>query len=196
LAEEYHAYNYDFPKPSVRIAQLEEAVQIVKLLWAESPASFKGAYYRIENATCEPRPDPLPPLMIGGAGEQLTLRVVAKHADWWNVTSKTVKNYRRKLNVLRGHCAAVGRDYDEIVKTWSVEGIAVARTEAEAQRIAAASPYSASPIAGTPAQVAEQLQEFVDLGAQYLVVRVLDFPSTKGIELFAREVIPRLSSSS
>ena len=196
LEEEYHAYDFDFPKPSVRIAQLEEAVQVVKKLWTESPASFKGTYYRIENAYCEPRPDPLPPLMIGGGGEQLTLRVVAKHADWWNVSSRTPEDYSHKLNVLRRHCATVGRDYDEIVKTWTVEAVAVAMTESEAQDIAGATPYSDNPITGTPAQVVERLQGFVDLGAEYLIVRLVDFPSTKGIELFAHEVIPRLSASS
>jgi len=196
MEEEYHAYNFDFPKPSVRIAQLEEAVQIVKKLWTESPASFEGTYYRIQNAYCEPRPDPVPPLLIGGGGEQLTLRVVAKHADWWNIPGGTYENYAHKLDVLRGHCAAVGRDYDEIVKTWSAEAVALAETEAEAQRIAARSPYSQDSIVGTPAQVAEQLQAFVNLGVEVLIVRPLDFPNTEGIEMFAREVMPRLSNSS
>jgi alkanesulfonate monooxygenase SsuD/methylene tetrahydromethanopterin reductase-like flavin-dependent oxidoreductase (luciferase family) len=196
MEEEYQAYNFDFPKPSVRIAQLEEAVQIVKKLWTESPASFEGTYYRIENAYCEPRPDPIPPLLIGGGGEQLTLRVVAKYADWWNIPGGTYENYAHKLDVLRGHCAAVGRDYDEIVKTWSAEAVAVAETESEASRIAAASPYNENGIIGTPAQVAEQLQAFVDLGVEHLIVRLLDFPNTEGIEMFVQEVMPRLSASS
>ena len=194
MEEEYHAYNYDFPKPSVRIAQLEEAIQIVKKLWTETPASFEGTYYRIDKAYCVPKPEPIPPLLIGGGGEQLTLRVVAKHADWWNYPGGTLENYAHKLNVLRQHCAAVGRDYDEIVKTWSGEAIVVAGTETEAQRIAAASPYNNNPILGTPAQVAEQLQAFVDLGVTYLIVRLLDFPNTEGIELFTQEVMPRLSA--
>jgi alkanesulfonate monooxygenase SsuD/methylene tetrahydromethanopterin reductase-like flavin-dependent oxidoreductase (luciferase family) len=193
MEEEYLAYNFDFPKPSIRIAQLEEAVQIVRALWTQSPASFEGTYYRIKDAYCEPRPDPVPPILIGGGGERLTLRVVAKHADWWNISGGTYDNYARKLEVLRGHCQAVGRDYDEIVKTWSAEAVAVAETEAEAQAIAAASPYNENAIAGTPAQVAEQLQAFVDLGVRHLIVRPLDFPNTEGIEMFAREVMPRLS---
>ena len=196
MEEEYRAYNFDFPKPSVRIAQLEEAVQIVKKLWTESPASFEGAYYRIENAYCEPRPDPIPPLLIGGGGERLTLRVVAKHADWWNISAGTYENYAHKANVLRQHCADIGRDYDDIVKTWSAEAVAVAETEAEARRIAAASPYNQDSIVCTPAQVAEQLQAFVDLGVDYFIVRLLDFPNTAGIEIFAQEVMPRLSASS
>lgn len=195
MEEEYRAYNFDFPKPSVRIAQLEETIQIVKKLWTESPASFEGKYYRIENAFCEPRPDPAPPLLIGGGGEQLTLRVVAKYADWWNISGGTLDSYAHKLDVLRQHCAAVGRNYDEIVKTWSADAVAVAETEAEAARIAAASPYSNNTIMGTPAQVAEQLQRFLDLGGEYLIVRLLDFPGTAGMELFVQEVLPRLRAA-
>ena len=195
MEEEYLAYNFDYPKPSVRIAQLEEAVQIVKVLWTESPASFEGTYYRIKDAYCEPRPDPVPPLLIGGGGEKLTLRVVAKHADWWNIPGGTHDNYAHKLDVLRRHCAAVGRDYDEIVKTWSAEAVAVAGTEAEAERIAAASPYSFAADVLVGAGMAEQLQAFVDLGVEHLIVRLLDFPKTQGIEMFAQEVMPRLSVS-
>ena len=190
MVEEYVAYGYEFPKPAVRIAQMEEAIQIVKKLWTESPASFQGKYYQIEEAYCEPRPDPIPPILIGGGGEQLTLRAVAKYADWWNIPNGTVENYAHKLDVLRRHCDAVGRDYDDIVKTWSAEALTVAASEGEARRIAEASPYNRNPIAGTPEQVAEQLHAYVDLGVSYLIVRVLDFPHTDGIEMFAEEVMP------
>ena len=193
MEPDYYAYNYDFPKPSVRIAQLEEAVRIAKLMWSESPAGFEGTYYRIKDAYCEPRPNPAPPVMIGGGGEQLTLRVVAKVADWWNFSGGNLAIFKHKLDVLRQHCAAVGRDFDEIVKTWSSDGIALAETEAEAKRIAAASPYNnETVIVGTAEQVAERLQPFVDLGVETLVVRLLDFPKTEGIERFAKEVMPRL----
>ena len=193
MEEEFSAYNFDYPKASVRIAQLEEAVQIVKTLWTESPATFEGEHYRIDNAYCEPQPDPIPPILIGGGGEKLTLRVVAQHADWWNIPGGTLENYARKLGVLRGHCHVVGRDYDEIVKTWSAEAVAVAATHEEAERIAAASPYNNNSILGTPAEVAAQLQPFIDLGVRCLIVRLLDFPETAGIELFANEVMPRLT---
>ncbi len=196
MEEEYHAYNFDLPKTSVRIAQMEEAVQIVKKLWTEAPANFEGKYYRIQNAYCEPRPNPVPPLLIGGGGEKLTLRVVAKHADWWNFPGGTAETYAHKLKVLRQHCEAVGRNYEDIIKTCSVEALAVAESETEAKHIAASSPYNTHPIMGTPDQVAEQLQAFVDLGLDHFIVRVIDFPETKGVELFAREVIPRLSDNS
>ena len=162
----------------------------------ETPATFEGKYYRITDAYCEPRPDPAPPVLIGGGGEQLTLRVVAKYADWWNITAGTPEGYAHKLAVLRGHCRAVGRDYDQIVKTWAGEAVAVATTESEARRIAEASPHKSDPIVGTPEQVAEQVQAFIDAGVQYVIVRAIDFPSTDGIELFASEVMPRLHAPS
>jgi alkanesulfonate monooxygenase SsuD/methylene tetrahydromethanopterin reductase-like flavin-dependent oxidoreductase (luciferase family) len=192
MEEEYRAYHFDFPSASARIAQLAEAVQIVKRMWTEEAASFTGAYYRIDHAYCAPRPDPIPPIMIGGGGEQKTLRVVAQYADWWNFPGGTVENYAHKLDVLRRHCQEIGRDYDAIVKTWSPEAIALAETKAEAQEIAEASVFKKDVIIGTPAQVAAHLHAFVDLGVERLIIRVIDFPNTKGVELFAREVIPLL----
>lgn len=192
MEREYHAFHIDFPKPSVRLAQLEETLEIVKLLWTQTPASYEGKYYQISNAYLEPKPDPLPPIVIGGGGEQLTLRIVAKHADWWNFPGGSLENYAHKLDVLRSHCDKVGRDYESIVKTWSAECVAVAESEAEAKRILEATPYNNYPIAGTPVQVAEQLQRFVDLGVEYFIVRTVDFPRPEGIELFASEVVPLL----
>ncbi len=193
MEEEYRAYNYEFPRPGIRMDQLEEAILIAKQLWTQAPASFEGKHYRIDNAYCAPQPDPIPPLLIGGGGEKRTLRLVAQYADWWNIPGGSLDNYAHKLDVLRQHCEAIGRDYDEILKTWSAEATAVAPTEAEAQHIAAASPYNnQDAIVGTPKQVAAQLQAFIDLGVDYLIVRVLDFPSTTGLELFAREVMPQL----
>jgi alkanesulfonate monooxygenase SsuD/methylene tetrahydromethanopterin reductase-like flavin-dependent oxidoreductase (luciferase family) len=192
--DEYLAYNYDFPKPVVRIGQLAETVKIVRKLWTEAPASFEGKYYSIKNAYCEPRPDPLPPIMIGGGGEQLTLRVVAEQADWWNIPGGTLENYARKLEVLRAHCEAVGRNYEEIVKTWGHEALTIAGTEAEARRIAERNPLnSPTAIVGTPDQVADRLQSFIDLGVEYFVLRFADFPNTVGIELFMEQVMPRLN---
>lgn len=192
MVEEYAAFAIDFPKPSVRIAQMEEVIQICQKLWTESPASFDGKYYQIKDAYCSPQPNPRPPLLIGGGGEQLTLRVVAKYADLWNIPGGSYENYARKLEILREHCQAIGRDYDSIVKTWSAESIALATTEAEAQRILAATPYHNHPIVGDPAQVAAQLQRFVDLGVTYLIVRLVDFPNLAGLELFVNEVMSRL----
>ncbi len=190
--DEYHAYNYDFPRPAVRIHQLEETVQIVRKMWTESPASFTGKHYQIQNAYCEPRPDPVPPILIGGGGEQLTLRVVAEHADWWNLGG-SLESYGHKLAVLRSHCDAVDRDYDEILKTWGEAALAIAENEVDARKIADSNPFNSNLESDicTPDRVAERLQQYVDLGVEYFIIRFADFPSTAGIELFADQVIPR-----
>ncbi len=190
--DEYRAYGYPFPSTATRIRQLAEGVQVIKAMWTQSPATFYGRYYHIENAYCEPRPDPMIPVMIGGGGEKLTLRVVAQHADWWNFPGGSLENYAHKLEVLKEHCRAVGRDYDEIVKTWSTETVAIAPTEAEARRIAQASPYfdGEHGLVGTPEQVAEQIQAFVDLGVKHFILRFADFPRPDAAQLFAEAVMP------
>lgn len=187
--DEYRAYNYEFPKASVRIAQLAEAVQIIRAMWTESPATFEGKYYRIEKAYCEPMPDPVPPIMIGGGGEKLTLRVVAQLADWWDHPGGDVNLYAHKLNVLKEHCRAVGRDYDDITKSWGTS-VAIAETESEAKRIAASTPFGNNAITGTPEQVTEHLKTYTALGVSNLIMRFADFPKTEGAKLFATRVVP------
>lgn len=194
MEPEYRSHNWDFPKASIRIAQMEETVEICRRMWTESPASYEGQHYRIEEAYCEPRPDPVPPILIGGGGEQLTLRVVAKLADMWNINGHSVEQYSHKLDVLRRHCDAVGRNFDDIVKTWSCEAVALATTEEEAQRIANSSPYDNYPVIGTAEQVAAYLQEYVDLGVTHLIVRLIDFPHIDGIQRFVEEVVPLIKN--
>ncbi len=188
---DYEAYGYEFPKvASVRLAQMKENIQIIQKMWTESPATFEGKYYQIKEAYCEPKPNPVPPLLIGGGGEKVTLRMVAEYADWWNYCD-TPEVYAHKLAVLRSHCEAIGRDYDEIVKTWDGLQIAVAETEAEAKRIYEASPFKRrGAVVGTPEQVTEKLQVYVDLGVDIFFMRFDDFPSQAGIRLFAEKVMP------
>ncbi len=192
MAREYRAYNYPFPSPGARVAQLAEALEIVRRLWSAPGVSFEGAHYKISDAYCSPRPMPPPPIMIGGGGEQKMLRVVAQYADWWNYTGKTVAEFAHKLNVLRHHCEAVGRDYDSIVKTWAAEAIVIADTDEEAARIAAAGHFPTETVHGTAERVTEQLQAYVDLGVTYFILRFTDFPRMHVIERFVSEVMPRL----
>jgi alkanesulfonate monooxygenase SsuD/methylene tetrahydromethanopterin reductase-like flavin-dependent oxidoreductase (luciferase family) len=190
---EYKAYGYDYPATGTRLDQLEEAVQVIRAMWTQERPAFQGRYYHIDDAFCQPRPEPAPPIMIGGGGRKRTLRITALYADWWNIPGATVENYTELLEVLRGHCAAVGRDYNSIVKTWSTDCLAVAPTHAEALRQAQASPfYSADrSIVGTPDEVAAQLRRYVAVGVSQFMLRFADFPATAGGELFVREVIPQ-----
>lgn len=102
--------------PGERIRRLGEACEIIRQLWTQHLTDFEGRYYQLKEARCEPKPiqKPYPPFVIGGSGEQLTLRVVAQYADIWNAMPATVEDFRHKLDVLHGHCAAVGRDPQEI----------------------------------------------------------------------------------
>jgi len=195
MESEYRMYGYEYPPPKVRIGQLADAVQLIRKLWTESPATFEGAYYRIEAACAEPRPAEPPILMIGGSGEQLTLRVVARHADWWNAGGGTPEQVAAKRSVLAEHCRKVGRDLDDILVNWQCQCLAIGETEAEAQRIAEAAPLYAherSAIVGTPEQVRERLQGFVDVGVRDFILRFADFPRLDGARRFAEAVAPKL----
>lgn len=102
--------------PGERIRRLDEACQIIKQLFTQDLTTFEGRYYHLKDARREPKPvqKPYPPLLIGGSGEQLTLRVVAKHANIWNFVAGPVEEFKRKMGILQEHCAAVGRDFTTI----------------------------------------------------------------------------------
>jgi alkanesulfonate monooxygenase SsuD/methylene tetrahydromethanopterin reductase-like flavin-dependent oxidoreductase (luciferase family) len=189
------AYGYDFPPASIRIAQLAEVVQICKAMWnsAQPEATFQGQHHHIKKAICNPKPLPPPPVMIGGAGEKLMLRVVAQHADWWNLVGVSPETYAHKIAVLERHCADVGRDPAEIRKTWmGVVSIAPTRQQAEA----AMENYSIwpgdIPIVGTPSEVIVQLEQYIALGVNMFILAFADEPTLAGIDLFINEVIPTI----
>jgi F420-dependent oxidoreductase-like protein len=196
---EYKGYGFDFPKPSVRIGMLREAVEIVRSMWTEPETSYDGTHYTLSRAHCDPKPlqDPHPPIWIGGGGEQLTLRVVARHADVANFGGKP-HEWAHKAEVLKGHCKDVGRDYDEIRKTISGE-LMVRETEAEIDAIGSRSlwgepleSWKAGNLVGTPEQVAAKVAEYVDLGCTGFVPWCADYPDTESLVLFAEKVMPEL----
>ncbi len=108
---EHKAYGFAFPRIGERLARMTETAQILKLMWTEERASFNGRYYSIEGAINEPKPlqRPGPRLWIGGVGEKVLLRAVATHADGWNY-NRGPEEFDHKYQVLRRHCAEVGRD--------------------------------------------------------------------------------------
>lgn len=187
---EYNGYGYDFPSAPHRIRQLAEAVQIIKRMWTEDEVHFEGRYFNVRGARCYPRPDPHPPIMIGGSGEQLMLRVVARYADWWNTHATTPKMVKHKMDVLRDHCSKVGRDFDSIKTT--LEGfVAIAETEEEVKRIS--SRGRRAHFAGTPEQVLDQVTSYIDLGIEHFILRFLDQPRKDGAKLFAEKVIQQIT---
>ena len=193
LEREYRAYGYEFPPASVRIEQMVEALQLVRAMWTSSPATFQGAYYHLEDAYCEPRPDPPPIIMIGGDGEQRTLRAVAEHADWWNNVMRPLPIQRHKLEVLEQHCRDVGRDYASIRKTLT-RVVYLAPTRSEAERWAGTAGVEpdrpGAPFVGEPAALIEHLQELAALGFDLFQMVFAGFPDSADLRLFVDKVLP------
>src|SRR3712207_5787979 len=129
--QEFAAYGWPFPSVRERMEMLEEAVQIVDRMMTQRPANFSGKHYRVTNAFNDPRPvqQPRPPIMIGGSGEKITLRIVAQYANFCNVGGDPA-TVRHKYAVLRQHCERVGRSYDTITRSNDV-GILIAANERE-----------------------------------------------------------------
>jgi len=210
---EWRAYGYGFPSAGVRLARLDEGVQIMRAAWRDGRVSFDGKHYQVDGAIVQPKPlqDGGLPLWIAGGGEKVTLRIAAKYAQYTNFTCEP-EGFAHKSRVLADHCREVGTDYDRIVRSANFNAV-VGETEAEVkERIvrlrarqvtkadeaavdamlsSVAAPESAS---GTPEQIVEKLTRMRDLGCEYAI---LYFPEAaydrSGIELFEREVIPALS---
>ncbi len=194
---EYRGYGFDFPKPKDRIGMLDETVQIVRSMWTQSETTFSGQYYDMKRAQCDPKPlqQPTPPIWIGGGGEQLTLRVVAKYGDCSNFGG-TPDVWEHKRDVLRGHCDSVDRDPDTIRMTWSPE-VYIRETEAEIEAASSKAiwgqpvdEWRANNLVGTSDQVAEKMRQYVALGCGGFVPWCADYPDTETLERFATEVIP------
>jgi alkanesulfonate monooxygenase SsuD/methylene tetrahydromethanopterin reductase-like flavin-dependent oxidoreductase (luciferase family) len=193
-SQEYAAYGWPFPTARLRIAQLAEAIELIRTLWTVAPATYQGRYYQVANAFCAPQPDPIPPIMVGGAGEQYLLRVVARLADWWNYEFTDAATYAHKQAVLQAHCRTVGREYAAITQVIRV-GVLIAETEHDVRRLQAqpeTRPMQHGAI-GTPEQVAEQLRSIIAQGADRLTVHFADAPRPDGTLLFTAKVLPHLS---
>jgi alkanesulfonate monooxygenase SsuD/methylene tetrahydromethanopterin reductase-like flavin-dependent oxidoreductase (luciferase family) len=120
------------------------------------------------------------------------LKIVAQYADWCNINDSDLGFCKSRLDVLRGHCKAIGRDYNTIVKTYICDCVALASSHDRAQSIKQASYFSRyQPMVGTPDELAQQIQSYADLGFSHFAFRFADYPRTDGAELFIREVLPR-----
>ena len=112
--EEYLAYGYDFPKASVRLAQLEEVIEICRLMWTQAHPSFNGTYFHIDDAVATPRPDVIPPICVGSLGDKIGLPIVGRRADMWNTFFPGRDVWRRKRDIVDQAAIDAGRDPTEI----------------------------------------------------------------------------------
>ncbi|MEJ7654395.1 MAG: LLM class flavin-dependent oxidoreductase [Chloroflexia bacterium] len=132
---EYLAYGYSFPSGGARVAELDEALHIIKAMWTQERATFEGRYHRVEEAWCEPKPEHMPTIMVGAFKPKM-LRLTAKHADWWNVSSTGLGEYRRYVQEFERACDEVRRDPATVRRVWG-GGCVCAPTEAGVKDLAA-----------------------------------------------------------
>jgi F420-dependent oxidoreductase-like protein len=210
---EWRAYGYGFPPAGVRLARLDEGVQIMRDAWRDGKVTFHGEQYHVDGAIVAPKPlQPGGlPLWIAGGGERKTLRIAAKYAQYTNYTAEP-EAFAHKSEILAKHCRDVGTDFDAIVRSANFNAVVgsseadvkerlerirgrlvpyVGDAAADAMITATSEPESAT---GTTEQVVEKLQRMRDLGCGYAICY---FPEAaydrSGIELFERDVIGALS---
>jgi F420-dependent oxidoreductase-like protein len=168
---------FRFPTVRERFERLEEALQIAKQMWSGDRAPFHGKHYRLEQPINSPQPlsRPHPPILIGGLGERKTLRMVAQYGDACNLFARIGEHeLARKLDVLRGHCDRVGRNYDEIEKTCLAT-------------------LNLAPGESSPADVIRSCRNLARLGIQHVIFTVIDVHTIEPIERIGREVRPEVT---
>lgn len=210
---EYDAYGWEYRDGFERLLRLDESIRLLKRLWADdgSGVSFDGDHYTVEDAYCTPGPvqDPHPPILVGGQGEEVTLKLVAKHADVWNtdVFNGDSETLQHKIGVIENHCETVGRDPDDITYSWDGHVICT-RNEEKLDRlldlmlpIQFEEEYTDQPdieskedaskyfVMGTPEECAAAIEERIDCGVTKFQGWFIDFPDTAGMESFADEVM-------
>jgi F420-dependent oxidoreductase-like protein len=166
-----------FPPLKDRFEMLEEALKIAHQMWADDRTPFHGKHYQLEDPLNHPQPiaKPHPPIMVGGGGEQKTLRLVAQYADACNLFGRLgIDALRGKLDVLRGHCEEVGRPYDQIERT-------------------TLNPVNLAPGADTAASVIARCKAQAEIGIQHVIFNMPNIETITPLEIFGREIIPAVA---
>ncbi|AGN02375.1 putative F420-dependent oxidoreductase [Salinarchaeum sp. Harcht-Bsk1] len=179
--DEYDAIGVPFEDPAKRIRELRDVIKLCQTAWDEdSPVNYEGQYHDLDDLILEPKPDDVP-ILVGGGGEQLTLRVTAEYADMWNIPGSDPETYEHKLGVLKEHCENAGRDYDEITKTATITTMIRDTTEEaheayedhlEASKAGPADRDEFRGLVGTPEEVAEGVETYQDLGIDSFQIQV------------------------
>ena len=194
FAQEFSGYGIDFPPVQDRLAQLDEGVQLMRRMWSEPQVTFQGRYFHTDDVYCEPKPVRRPPILVGGGGEKVLLRLVAKHADIWNNLAVNLEQLGRKAAVLRHHCAAVQRDPATLrisQQTMVVIGSDAADAQAKsekARRIYGG--HMGSGISGTPAQCIDTIRALREHGCTLLIIEFFGRDIREPAALFAEQVMP------
>lgn len=187
--EEYRAYGYEYPSGGVRVAQLAEAIEVIRAVWTQSPATYHGAYYHVDDLICEPKPDPPIPIMIGTEGPK-ALAVTARLADMWNWDGPWEAVYRKPYETLREHCQTIGRPFDEIGLTAGIE-VSLPDDAATFDPTYLHPFYGDKivfhPFGPTPADVIREVERLVDVGVSHFQIA---FDEMRTYRRFIDEVLP------
>ena len=202
--QEYLSYGYDFPSNITRIMQLDESISIIKAMWTDNNkhVSFQGKYYRIKDAICNPKPiqKPYPTIMVGGSGERYLLKVVAKHADRYNLFFGSPDEMKRKISLLKEYCNSIGRDYKKDIQYSVVLPCIIRESEDEVSKVLAQNKrndktteeytqYLVNGIAiGTPEKIIEGISKYVDIGVRHFVLHFVGLDDAT-LGLFDSKVI-------
>jgi F420-dependent oxidoreductase-like protein len=191
---EYRAYGYDFPDTPGRLRRLREAIQVILAMWTQEEAVYEGTYYQVRGAINQPKGVQRPhiPLLIGGGGEQVTLKLVAQYADACNINGD-ISTIVRKFAVLRQHCDSFGRDYSEIRRTVGAV-CAIGETEAQAREKIPAEllgrPLFAGALIGTPEIIRRSFDSLEAIGVQEVILSFPDILNLDTLRFFAGEFLP------
>jgi len=206
---EHEAYGIPFPKLSIRATKLSEGLEIIKRMWTLERPSYKGKYYQIREAYCEPKPlqKPHPPITVGGSGEKIMLKVVASHADRCNFQC-SVEEFQHKLKVLEDYCSKIGRNLREIEKSFFSDFASIYANKKEltddmlsAYNLTDRSvPFSdwlktvrLKNILGTPEECLTRMRQYIDIGVTYFMLRFIDpLRKKEALKLFVDEVVKKL----
>jgi len=198
FAQEYEGYGYQFPPARDRLAQLSEALTIMKRMWTEDAPTFQGKHFAIDSVICQPRPTRRPPILIGGGGEKVLLRIAAEHADIWNNLAVNQGALPAKIEVLRRHCGEVGRDFEAIrLSQQTLVVIGEDENDGREKMQKATGLYGGHlgdiekhGIWGSPEQVVERIERHVRLGVRHFVIEFFGRDTREPARLFAQRVMP------
>ncbi|HXZ03729.1 MAG TPA: LLM class F420-dependent oxidoreductase [Ktedonobacteraceae bacterium] len=193
---EYLAYGYNYPDAPERLRYLREAVQVILAMWTQDEAAFEGKYYQVRGAINQPKGVQKPhiPLLIGGGGEKVTLKLVAQYADACNVGGGDIQTIRHKLDVIKSHCEQLGRAYATIRRTTSANCVIGASVESamaslSEQQRTLVSMMQAGALIGTLESMRKRIADLEDAGVQELILWFPDAAKLESLRLFAREFI-------
>jgi alkanesulfonate monooxygenase SsuD/methylene tetrahydromethanopterin reductase-like flavin-dependent oxidoreductase (luciferase family) len=200
---EFNQMCLEFPPLRDRQEALEEALAIVRGLWRGERFSFEGKHFRVRDAAIRQLPvqEPFVPVLIGGGGERVTLRQVARLADVsnfapheWSGSAYQVADVQRKYEALRRHCQEVGRPYESVLRTHYTPLVTLAEDDASLDRKRAQARIPDASLRqelvfATPGQAVQHFQALADAGVQYFLVSI-NFQDLETVRLFAEEVVP------